>query len=86
MTHRGGNLVKRTMPAHGIGNVAAASPGLLPLFGIPELEEARRERLNLMHKLAHQRLEARTRIRIEQRLNLLVAKIMRLEMQIGGRP
>lgn len=83
MTNRGGNPVKRTMP-HGIGKVAAAATAL-PLFDLPELEQAKDERRHLMHKLTHQRLDARSRIRTEQKLNLIVAKIMRLEMKLGGR-
>lgn len=84
MTNRGGNQARRTMP-HGIGKVAVAAPAALPLFDLQDLEKARQERKALMHKLAHQRLDAHSRIRIQQKLNLIVAKIMRLEMSLGGR-
>jgi hypothetical protein len=83
MTDRGGILIKRTLSRVDGGKDAAASPVALPLFGVPELEEARKEREELRHKLMHQRLEAHSRIRIEQKLKLLVAKIIRLELQLG---
>ena len=85
MTHRGGSLVKRTMPTPGIGRVAVACPPLLPLFEVPELDAARTERARLISKLARGGVDARSRIRTEQKLNQIVAKILRLEMQIGGR-
>ena len=84
MTNRGGNHAKRTMP-HGIGKVAVAAPAALPLFDVQDLERARVERQELMRKLAHQRLDAHSRIRIQQKLNLIVAKIIRLELKLGGR-
>jgi len=81
MTSRGITLVKRTLSRVDSGKGGAASE--LPLFSVPELDEARKLRTELMHKLAHTAMDARSRIRTEQKLALIVAKIMRLEMQLG---
>jgi hypothetical protein len=85
MTHRGGILVKRTLPANGNGKPAATSPAVLPLFSIPELATLQQERGSLLRKLTHQRLDVRSRIRIEQKVAILTARILRLELRIGGR-
>lgn len=78
MTSRG-DIIKRTASASaGAGGVAA-----LPLFVFEQLDQVRRERDELRHKITHQRLDVRSRIRIEQKLALLTAKILRLEMLIG---
>ena len=82
MTMRGGKHVRKALLAHG-KPVAAIS---LPLFDRPELESLRKERAELLHKLTHQRLDVRSRIRIEQKVSILTAKMMRLEMKIGERP
>jgi hypothetical protein len=77
MTRARGDITKRTAPL-GAGGVAA-----LPLFIFEQLDAVRRERDELLHMIAHRRLDVRSRIRIEQKLALLTAKILRLEMQIG---
>lgn len=84
MTLRGGILVKRTLPANG-NATSAAAPASLPLFERPELELLVNERASLLRKLTHQRLDVRSRIRIEQKVTMLTAKIIRLEMKIEGR-
>jgi len=81
MTHRGGILLKRTLPAIGNGKGAAAALSALPLFSVPELNRIRKERGQLLHKLLHQRLDVRSRIRIEQKVAILTAKILRLETE-----
>jgi uncharacterized small protein (DUF1192 family) len=77
MTRARDTITKRTAP-HGAGDGVA-----LPLFAFEQLDQVRRERDELRHKIAHQRLDVRSRIRTEQKVALLTAKILRLEMQIG---
>lgn len=62
--------------------------GALPLFDRMELDRIRRARAELQRMLKRGGIEARSRIRREQRLAVLTAKQVEIEARlgIGGRP
>lgn len=57
----------------------------LPLFVHEDLERARQERAELMAMLRRHGIEVHSRIRTEQKLKLIVAKIIRLEQELGAK-
>lgn len=57
--------------------------GALPLFDRMELDRIRRERVELQRMLKRGGIEARSRIRREQRLAVLTAKQVEIEARLG---
>ena len=56
----------------------------LPLFVSTEIAAIKKQREALLRRLQKVRMDARSRIRTEQRLNLLTAKLVQLETSIAG--
>lgn len=55
----------------------------LPLFDFKDLKALQREREELSRKLRRGGIEAHSRIRMQQKLNVLTARQVRLESQLG---